>query len=510
MTASGSKHSPDRQNRLITCLTWVLCMVEVGFTQAANAPNPANTQGSPAPNVVELFRAAVRTDGAFRQRLPEGSPPVPSGVPPWARLSVLDNGQVRVGVDLEHGGAIVFLSRDGGANRINNFDFGRQVQLSFYGGPVPFSFAGQQPAAHWRHLGWNPVQTGDDFRNAARVLAHKNDGRTLHVRCEPLQWPLNHVAGECTFDLWLELEGPVVKARARLENARGDTTQYPARLQELPAAYANAAFHRVLSYTGSRPFTGEPLQTIPKSTTAHPWTQWLGTEGWSALLDESDSGLGLITPGRISFTGGFAGKPGPNDTLGNAVGYIAGQGREILDHNQSYEYRFELVPGFLREIRERAAVHQSRGLPSWSFQTDRQGWFYHQARDTGWPVKGHLDVLIEENDPQLLSPPVLWMAEEAPFLEVEAALHSPHRSARVYWKALESGSEGPSGRWESMAFPVQPDGEYHTYRVRLADSPNYRGALVGLRWDPAPAGTAGDWVRVRSIRLAGEGSKGTP
>lgn len=67
------------------------------------------------------------------------------------------------------------------------------------------------------------------------MLAHENDGRTLHVTCRPLQWPLNNVPGDCTFDSWLELDGPVVKARARLNNARTDRTQYAARLQELPA-----------------------------------------------------------------------------------------------------------------------------------------------------------------------------------------------------------------------------------------------------------------------------------
>jgi hypothetical protein len=468
----------------------------VGFLVLRSLALGAAPSGSASPALPESVKAA------------SGAPskaPVPAGVqiPPWARLSVLDNGQVRVGVDLAHGGALVFLSRDGGENRINNFDFGRQVQMAFYSGPVPFSFAGQVPAPHWSHLGWNPVQTGDDFRNASRLLAHENDGRTLHVRCEPLQWPLRNVPGECTFDLWLELEGPVVKARARLENARGDTTQYPARLQELPAAYANASFHRVVSYTGARPFEGEPIQTIPKSNKAdHPWTQWLGTEGWSALLDERDSGLGLLTPGRIWFTGGFAGQPGPNDPMGNDVGYLAGHGLEILDHNLNYEYRFELVPGFLREIRERAERHRRVGLPVWRFEGDRQGWSYQRAKDTGWPLKGHLHVLLEEGDPQLWSPPTFWQAEEAPYLEVEAALQSASaRSAQVFWKTLEPG---PSGAWESLTFPIQPDGEFHRYRVRLADSPRYRGALVGLRWDPVPQGAPGDWVKIRSIRLAGE------
>ena len=99
------------------------------------------------------------------------------------RMSWLENDRVKLGVDLEHGGAITFLaSVKDGANVINNFDLGRQVQLSFYSGPVPFEANGQKPAEHWRHIGWNPIQTGDDFKNASRILAHENDGKQIHQR----------------------------------------------------------------------------------------------------------------------------------------------------------------------------------------------------------------------------------------------------------------------------------------------------------------------------------------
>jgi len=264
-------------------------------------------------------------------------------VPAGARMSYLDNGVAKVGVDLNHGGAIVFLARAGGENVINNFDLGRQVQLSFFSGPVPFGVDGQRPAKHWEHIGWNPIQAGDDFKNPSRLLAHENDGRTLHVKCQPMQWPLNNVPGDCTFDSWLELDGTVVKARARLTDARTDHTQYPARLQELPAVYANAAFHRVVSYQGNKPFTGDTATEAPKPAGPHPWSHWQGTEGWAALLDARDQGLGLITPGHVHFTGGFAGVPGPNDTTGNSTGYPAGQGQEILDHNIVHEFAYELV-----------------------------------------------------------------------------------------------------------------------------------------------------------------------
>lgn len=422
-------------------------------------------------------------------------------VPPGAKMSYLDNGVVKVGVDLNHGGAIVFLSRNGGRNLINNFDLGRQVQLSFYSGPVPFTTADQKPAKHWEHIGWNPIQTGDDFRNPSRVLAYENNGRTLHIQCLPMQWPLNNVPGECSFDLWLELDGAVVKARARLNNARTDHTFYPARLQELPAVYANAPYHRVVSYLGERPFTDDAISDAPKPTGKHPWSFWIGTEGWSALLDESDHGVGLITPGRVHFTGGFAGKPGPNNTLGNSTGYLAGQAQEILDHNIVFEFRYELLAGSLQEIRARALAGRPPALPGWTFVSDRQGWHYRNATDQGWPIAGHLHVRLDLGDPQLISPHTFWQAQDAPFLVIEAAMKASRGDAMVSWQPLANGG---AEKERILHFPIIADGEFHRTVVRLADHPGYRGALTRLRFDPSPGGEKDAWVKIKSIKLARE------
>lgn len=412
-------------------------------------------------------------------------------------MSYLDNGQVKVGVDLNLGGAITCLARAGGDNMINNFDHGRQVQLSFYSGPVPFSVGDQKPAPHWEHLGWNPIQAGDDFHHGSQVLEHRNDGHTLYVKCVPLQWPLNNVPGECTFESWLELDGITVKARARLNNARTDRTQYAARLQELPAVYANAPYHRVVSYQGEKPFTNDAVAVAPKPKGKHPWSMWHGTEQWSALLDDHDQGLGLITPGRVWFTGGFAGKPGPNNEHATHTGYVAGQGMEILDANIGYEFRYELVVGSLNEIRERAKALHTSALPSWSFEQDRQGWHYNNASDTGWPVQGALDIKLDQNDPQLMGPATFWRAEDAPFLIIEAAFKTKQTNATIFWQGF--GEDTPK---HGMNVAIQSDEAFHRYVVKLSDSAEYRGGMLRLRFDPVGSGSPGEWCKVKSIRLA--------
>ncbi len=423
----------------------------------------------------------------------------PPQLPPDAQMSWLENDVIKLGIDLHRGGSIVYLAPKGGGNLINNYDLGRQVQLSFYAGPVPFSAGGQQPAEHWKHLGWNPIQAGDDFKNPSKIIRHENDGRMLHVVCRPMQWPLNNVPGDCTFESWLELDGITVKARARLNNARTDQTQYPARLQELPALYANGACSRVISYTGGHPFTNEAVAIIPRAAGPHPWSFWTGTECWSALLDENGRGIGLITPGRVHFTGGFAGKPSNAGTLGNSTGYLAGQALEILDHNIAFEFRYELVAGTLQQIRARAASARLMTLPGWNFAADRQGWHYANATDAGWPISGNLHVELDRNDPQLISPMTFWRAEDAPILIIECALRSKQHNATIMWQKLE---ESAFGKESSVSFSVEGDGEFHEHRIKLSDCPDYRAAMTRLRFDPVGGGGAGDWIKIKSIRLA--------
>src|SRR5260370_36180165 len=55
-----------------------------------------------------------------------------------SRMSTLENGVLRVGVDLNRGGAITYLAERGGPNVVNSWDLGREIQPSFSSGPHPF------------------------------------------------------------------------------------------------------------------------------------------------------------------------------------------------------------------------------------------------------------------------------------------------------------------------------------------------------------------------------------
>src|SRR5262249_8125594 len=153
---------------------------------------------------------------AWEQRPPADSPD---------RMAYLDNGVIKVGVDLGRGGSIGYIAdAKEGANVVNTHDLGRWIGQSYYAGPRPFG----TPHPGWKDWPWNPVSAGDVYGSPSKVLEKKNDGKTLYVKSIPMQWALRNVPGDCTFETWLTLEGRTVRVRNRLTNERKDVKQYPA------------------------------------------------------------------------------------------------------------------------------------------------------------------------------------------------------------------------------------------------------------------------------------------
>jgi hypothetical protein len=420
-----------------------------------------------------------------------------------ARMSFLDNGVIRIGVDLNLGGSITWLSKSGSdRNLVNSWDFGRQIQMSYYSGPVPFAPDGKRPKAEWEGIGWNPIQVGDAFGNSSKLREEKNDGTSIYVKCVPMHWPLDNVPGECTFECWLELEGSAVHARCRMVNDRPDHTQWQARGQELPAIYTNGPWYKLMTYEGDAPFTNGPLSRIEHPFTAEsPWAQWTATENWAALVDDDGSGVGVWEPGTHHFSGGFAGQPGKGDAHDNPTGYIAPGRLEIIDWNIEHEYRYDLIVGKLAEIRKYVYERAKKPrFPRWTFEKDRAGWWYVNAVDGGWPIKGELNVKLDQHNPQLTGPVTFFKAEEAGTLVIEAACHAQSQQARIYWRGLNDTNFSAE---KSVACKLDGGEQFKTYRVNLAEAKGWDGAIVQVRIDPdlGAEGHPGDWIRVRRIEM---------
>lgn len=416
---------------------------------------------------------------------------------PPDRVGYLDNGRIRLGVDLDLGGAITYLSRSGSdKNVVNSEDWGREIQMSHYSGPVPFVPHGKQPNATWAGLGWNPIQSGDAFGNRSKVVEYRNDGRSIFIKCIPMQWPLNNEPGECTYECTIRLDGQAVDVAARVRNARLDRTQYEGRGQELPAIYTNGPWYRLVTYTGGKPFTGDKLSQQPA---VFPWTGWTATENWTALLDDDDFGLGIWEPGVFSMIGGFSGNPGAGGPKDGQTGYIAPVLNEILDYNIDYRYRYALYLGTLDEIR-RFVYRQKHAdsSPDYRFSGSRQHWIYHGASDTGWPIRGQLDITLFQPAAELVGPDGFWAADSGKTVTIDAAFDSTCQSVSLGWKTYDDPKFSDE---KQVAVPIVADGLFHRLSVDLSSQEAYRGAITGVRLIVNAKPRAAARLRVKEIRL---------
>jgi hypothetical protein len=249
------------------------------------------------------------------------------------RMSFLDNGVIRLGVDLNRGGTLTFLAESRGRpNVVNAYDLGREVQQAYYSGPrnpkradLPYSM-------------WNPTAAGDMRGNPSPVLDSRNDGRELYVKNAPRNWEKDDIIpGECVTETWIRLEENAARVRHRLTNGRSDRTQYPAEIQELPAVFVVGSLSRTVTYDGQAPFQSGPTREI-KDIYGPAGGHWSATEQWSAMVDTEGWGLGVFQPDVSTYGGRFSGNPGSGGTYDNPTNAFSPRCKEILDYNIVYEY----------------------------------------------------------------------------------------------------------------------------------------------------------------------------
>ena len=429
-------------------------------------------------------------------------------------MAFVENEHIRVGVNLKWGGAVTHVSEPGGPNLINSHDLGRQIQQSYYSGPPNYQREGKEKAKHWANFPWNPIQTGDAFDNGSEVLEHRVQGDTLYVKTIPNLWPMNKDAGECVMETAITIasDGPKLVYHARLTNSRSDQTQYAAKPQEIPAIYVNGPWHRLMTYTGDKPFTGEPLREIRNGhKEPWPWVNFLATERWAALVNDEGTGLGVCVPQVREFHGGFAGrKRGVGDEKSTNTGYMSPMTTEILDHNIVYDYSCTMILGSLEEIRREAASLAAKAeLPSWTFETSRNSWFYQNGTDAGWPLpkEGGLTASpTKKGRPvRLISPYTFWRAEDAASVQLELSSTSGG-NMQLFWRGTppEKASSKPSEwrAWRQACWQQErsvsaelPQGSRRTLTLKLAGAAGYQGGLTGLAIDLP------DGVTVHAVRL---------
>ena len=420
----------------------------------------------------------------------------------------LTNGVIKVGIDaINRGGAITYLSEAASpTDLINIRDRGRAVQQSYYAGAAVDRSPEGQFSPTFSPWPWNPITAGDVYGDSATVLASEITSTSIYVKTRPLLWDMPSEQCECVFETWITLEGRRVRVHNKLTTTRTDNRwNVLSRDQELPAVYPIANLPRVVSYTGSGPFTGEPTSDIPDDPNAM-WSAWTSPESWGACVNSGDFGVGVYTPGRTRFIGGLYGSPSGGSGSVNTC-YLSPLEVAPLDKTSTYEYDYWLTVGTIDQIRQEAyGLHQSIPSPPTGFPAgDSQVWNFDADGDFGgWtPTSniasssvsdGALNGTATGSDPNVDSATI-----EKPAADDKVVIRlrngTPSSAAQLFFTTAADSAWSES---KSKSITTSPNSDFTTYTFDMSTVPGWTGTITDLRLDPAEAaGTfAIDWIRI--------------
>ncbi len=250
------------------------------------------------------------------------------------RWTYLDNGQVRLGVNLSAGACIGWFSPSKSKdNLLNAFDVGRYVQQSYYGDPDGSDWNGQP----WRY---DPVQGGSWKNVPAKVVERRTTRDEIYAKVHPRHWATGALLSEVTLEQWLRLDGDL--ARLRFKMTYSGTKQHKPYHQELPALFVPPKLTTLVLVDK----TGQLSRQQPNFPNEY---FILSGEPWLAWVDEKDFGLGLYMPHTQDVTVYRV----RNGNRGDCS-YAAPIQTFALKPGLVFEYEVALGIGSLQELRQMA------------------------------------------------------------------------------------------------------------------------------------------------------------
>ena len=260
------------------------------------------------------------------------------------RYCYLDNGKIKVGVDLATGGCVHFVGKSGSdVNLINYKDNGRYIQQSIYGEADGSIWGGKDWA-------WNPIQGGGCGvvgNPKSKVIEKRITDNEIYARTVPTHWATGEPVDDINFVEYISLDEGAIHIRYKVENI-GTVNHKPNR-SELPAVFMDYNYGKMVFYHGDKPWTGDELKYFdPKQNN----TRFEGLqEHWVAFLNDSGTGIGVYFPETDDVTcyrKGDGTKTGPK---GSDCSYFAPVKPLAATSGLKYEYNIYITLGDISTIR---------------------------------------------------------------------------------------------------------------------------------------------------------------
>ena len=196
----------------------------------------------------------------------------------------------------------------GNVNLINCHDTGRLVQQSYYGTGDSSYVPGSYQSVAWPY---NPVQGGNLFNEASKIVDLKVTENEIYIKCRPLDWAKEkEYITPSYMEAWYTLQDGLMRATCRFVDFSG----YPSvtTTQEFPAFYCVEPLKNFVYYSGGEAWSdSNEKQTV---TDLQFWgdqeyaakQQYTCNENWGAFVGDTTSGygIGIYAPGQTHMNAG--------------------------------------------------------------------------------------------------------------------------------------------------------------------------------------------------------------
>ena len=238
-------------------------------------------------------------------------------------------------------------------NLINRYDPGRLVQQSYYG-TMEYDF-GIFMENDWRY---NPVQGGNQFGDASKIVDLKITDNSVYIKCRPLDWAKEkEFITPSYMEATYSIENGAVHGKCRFVDFSG----YPEAesSQEIPAFYCIEPFNNFVYYKGDNPWKNEPLTNEPDlifwPDAGYP--KFYNKENWAAFTGEFENsfGIGIYVEGEEEFLSGVFNREttdSEDPSTDDPTSYIAITKTRIFKSFEPFEYEYYLATGNANEIRD--------------------------------------------------------------------------------------------------------------------------------------------------------------
>lgn len=405
----------------------------------------------------------------------------------------LQNDKIKFGVDLNNGGAGVWLSKAGSSqNLLNLHDDGRFYTPSYYGSPIYNEAAS---------LCWNPLP------GQAIAQEYYTDGKMIYVRTKGVDYCNEKAETDTYYDIWYTLDGDKVCCRSlftsddrrRDQNNGGEYSKIVFG-QELNAVFFNSYFSNICMYDGDKPYTGGAINRKP--------TTYNNTsEGWVAAVDKNDWGVGIYSPvlfAQRSINTHETDPTKPNETnLPGANGYYSvyeygrtyigpvayfNAGPNAKNYNESY-----LFVDTLDAIRKSANSLKQVTNSVWNFNVDgyREGWSFANTSDSNNPSGGVWEFTPRSDGSMVFSPASAIDGDKNKLIKIRLKNNTSASQIRLYYVPATKSCASPNNMGGAsylvpkdtyVDFAIKPHSDFTEYTIDMSKQANYKGLINYLNF----------------------------